>query len=130
MLISCSHCQARYTVPDAASGKQATCAKCKQPFVVAAQSVAASGQAVRKATSRPVAAQADVAAPKSRPSRLSERELMAAFVGEMPRRRRRIGYHLGIVSSAAAMLVLPLVYFGLIGLVARGCICMRRRMRA
>lgn len=32
---ACTHCQAKYTVPETAIGKQAKCAKCGQSFVVA-----------------------------------------------------------------------------------------------
>src|SRR3990172_3138614 len=92
---ACSHCQAKYSVPESAVGKRATCAKCKQTFVLAAATATTGvGKVAAKAANTPVVkTQAEgksnaSAKPleSSKPQavgvvreRLTEAELMAAF---------------------------------------------------
>ncbi len=44
--------------------------------------------------------------------------ILGAFQGDIPRVRRTAGYHLGILCVTGAMLLLPVLYVSLIGLVA------------
>lgn len=136
----CSHCRAKYSVPESAVGKRATCAKCGQAFVVAVASAASvSKVAVKYAAANPVVAPSVEAKPQAagkapaakqqataKPqaakgaARLTEAELSAAFAGPLERVRVPIAYRFGIVLVAAVMVVLPLIYLGLIAAVSYG----------
>jgi len=133
---ACTHCQAKYTVPENAVGKRVKCTKCGEVFVVALAE-ASNGQ-VGKTTTQAGAVTAKQAAPSAKPQatgsvgevkkaapaaakeKLTEPDVMAAFRGPIERVRLPIMYRLGILLVTAVMVVLPLVYLALIAAVGYG----------
>jgi Zn-dependent protease with chaperone function len=142
-LTACSHCRAKYTVPESAVGKSAKCAKCGQAFVVAATPASAAlaktgtgttttvggnssaragtpvPKATPKATASPPQKNPSTAKP-SAPSRLTEQELMASFRAPFEKLRVPLTYRFGILLAAVVMVGLVAIYLGLIALVGYG----------
>ncbi len=144
----CTHCQARFSAPEAVLNKRVKCSKCQQPFVVTAapakpaapgapqQPVAvnrsappakAAGATASASTKQPSAKQpsanqapAPVASTAKVAKPLSLAELNASFSGEMPRIRTPLAYQLGVLLSAVVMVALVVVYLLLIAAACYG----------
>src|SRR5437879_2609628 len=102
----CETCHTPYEVKDELAGKRTRCLKCQAPLQVP---IASQGQVSKNAA---------VEEPVSQEKLM--REILDAFEDEAPATHTRLGYRLGMLFMAMAMLLLPALYVLLIVLVAAG----------
>jgi Zn-dependent protease with chaperone function len=103
----CPACDAAIQVKEALAGKQGRCPRCKEAVRVP------DGAPTPSAPAEPAPA---AAAGKAGPAALMQ-QLLGAFRGDFPRVRRTFMYRFSGLLVAAMMLLLPVLYVGLIGLV-------------
>src|SRR4029077_19231425 len=104
----CPACAAAIQVKEALAGKQGRCPRCKEAV------------RVRPPTAQqfsPPCAPPAAAAPGKTKSATLMQQLLGAFQGDFPRVRRTFMYRFSGLLVAAMMLLLPVLYVGLIGLV-------------
>jgi Zn-dependent protease with chaperone function len=124
--IRCQRCESTFKVQEKFAGKRAKCAKCGETLVIPSGSVPASS--VSSGRGEPIArgaasddGSASPSRPNNRPSALAlQDEILQAFQGEIPRVRTSPTYKFGILTVCVVMILLPMIYLGLIGLVAFG----------
>ncbi len=118
--ITCPSCRAEIRVKDSHAGKRGLCPKCRAAVQVPSlPAVPPPGPSERRSPPdanegrRPV--RADIAAA---PAAERMRAILNAFEGEFARVKTTLGYRLGVLLVTGAMVLLPLIYIALIGLVA------------
>src|SRR4051812_18197384 len=94
---TCDSCQTTFRVKDEHAGKRGTCPKCKAPVEVPS-------------------ATAPVPPTRSGPPTRQElmEEILKAFAGDIAPVKRTVGYFIGSLVLAVAMLVLPALYLALL----------------
>jgi Zn-dependent protease with chaperone function len=142
--ITCSQCQHTLSVKDEYAGKRGKCPKCQTVVSIPAPATAAAGRSaaappppplplappvarptpppVARPTPPPVAtsaasARAKPPAPASAAPADLRTHVLAGFRGEISRVRTTPMYQLGILLTAILMVLLPLLYLAIIGLV-------------
>lgn len=136
--VECSACRTSFRVRDEFAGKRGKCVKCKAPVDVPAlrsepapapaqpeesdtYALAGAGSA-RAVPVRKVAAEtfSNTVVQAVAPTRAQRNpgEILAAFRGEIEPVRPTLGYRLWIVIVAGMMILLPLAYLAVIGVVA------------
>ncbi|GIW99429.1 MAG: hypothetical protein KatS3mg111_2762 [Pirellulaceae bacterium] len=125
----CPHCRKVITIAD--TGEQPDAASPAAEFASTVTSTEAALNARGAAASPTRSSDPHPASPQSRrlPSsesladatrRLTVDEVLAAFQGQIARPRVAWSYSLGIVAAAGVMILIPLIYLALIGLVCYG----------
>jgi Zn-dependent protease with chaperone function len=139
--VTCAKCNSTFRVKDEFAGKQGRCPKCREVLSVPAACAAAMSDDKPAVARKPIAAAsapsaakaAQPAAPKPAVNTLvdeltagrtlptiSEGELLAAFKGDIERVRPGAGYWAALILVGAFMVLLPVIYVGIICLVAYG----------
>ena len=98
--VHCKACGSTYRVTDQWAGKKAKCAKCSSPIAIPA----------------PVGQSAATERGEGNP-KISAKEILAAIGQEVPRVPVSFGYRIAMLCVAVAVVLLPLAYFALIGLI-------------
>ncbi|WP_435022540.1 M48 family metalloprotease (plasmid) [Tundrisphaera sp. TA3] len=142
IVVACPICRASFRADEAHLGKRAKCPKCREVIRVGGGSVpdgpappapAAEpeeetygldvapkvGGLARKAVAARIGKREAAEAAPTRPTR-NPTEILAAFRGEIRPVRPTLMYRLWVILVAAIMVILPLVYLALIGLVGYG----------
>lgn len=121
--VVCSNCQAAFLAGDEHAGKRGKCPKCQAAVVVpAASPEVAKAVPPPPVPPPPVRPQPAASKPSAAPGRASDRdaiarELLGGFQGKIEAIRPSMAYQLGILLVALVMVLLPLIYVALIGLV-------------
>ena len=103
----CGSCKTTFRVKEEHAGKRGTCPRWRAAVEVPSQSIEA------EAESTPTRL------PLSKPTQqLVMQEILAAFEGEIQPVKRTIGYTVGLLILALAMLILPALYLGMIAVIA------------
>ncbi len=118
--VTCSHCNATLRVKDELAGRRGKCPKCRETVEVpAAPPSDPDGELLGMLVA---AADADATAPaarqNSRPLAPSQADILAGFQGQIAPVAVSGSYKWALAMVSLAMIVLPLVYIGLIVLVA------------
>lgn len=129
--VTCGQCQHTVNVKDEYAGQRGKCPKCQAVVAIPgaaavrhnAVAPALGGQAARPTVAKPVAAKS--AAPAAAKPRAAAPQtadqlrarIFAGFQGPIERVPTTPLYKLGILATALVMVLLPLIYVGIIGLV-------------
>ena len=112
----CAVCGIRVMLASGPAIGLKTCPNCREPFVVLSPDVGAED---RVAANSSVGESAPMAV-RSAPDALDRAEVLAAFGGRIEPVRPTLLYRIWTLIVAGVMILLPLIYVGLIGLVAYG----------
>jgi Zn-dependent protease with chaperone function len=129
--VQCEQCGGSFRVAESLSGKRGKCPKCKAPLqvpelpatragpaeVTPSRAASVSSEAASSTKPHPVAAVAEPARAAVAGSPELYREVMAGFQGNIAKIREPLSYKLGALLVAVVMVLLPMIYIALIGLV-------------
>ncbi len=128
--VACAGCGKSFRVKDSHAGKRGKCPYCQEVIEIplarglAPEVNVAPPQIVRdKTPARAAPAQAGPAPQPAPTTAVLERQILGAFQGETARVRVSLVYRFGILLVAVFMVLLPLVYVGLIGLIGYAMYC-------
>lgn len=111
--IECPKCQMRTKVKEELIGRRAKCNKCGESMTLVAATDATQVTAPEGQSDKPQPA-------VKRAPRVTDAEILAALDGEYPRVRHTPAYALALLVVAGVMVLLPLIYVAIIGLVGYG----------
>jgi predicted Zn finger-like uncharacterized protein len=110
--VSCPNCQSKLNVNDEWAGKKVRCKKCSASFVI--PSVSDTRQVNPK--------QIDSARTSPGQRRLTAEEILVAIRQQIEPVPTTVGYQAALVGVTSIMMILPLIYLGLVLLVAAGAV--------
>lgn len=117
LLVTCNHCSVALKVSEKLAGKRGKCPKCGQTLQIPLAPEAPS----QPPTPSHRVAPPQLATPSESPATGSlQQQVLGAFEGNVLPVRRPLSYRISIGLAALVTVILPLVYMGLIGLVAFG----------
>ncbi|MDB5334865.1 MAG: Zn-dependent protease with chaperone function, partial [Planctomycetaceae bacterium] len=131
--VTCGSCQKSLSVKDEYAGKSGKCPQCGAAVAIPAATYNVEPVVTRTSVKPPVenaapaeestpepqvrpSARAGLATAAKEPSQVM-REILGGFHGQFPRVRPTLGYRLAALIVAIVMILLPLVYVGLVGVV-------------